>query len=113
MRSAANTTISILRGTEVNGYGDTVDSDTPIYTHVVAAILETSRRTYLPAEGAHRVIRSYAGRVGAEVDLRKDDRVRDERTNIVYLVTDLQDPAGFGLAGGMLLDLKFTLSRTT
>lgn len=109
MRGSANTKITILRGTETDSYGDTVDSDVAVYTGVVASILSSSRRTYLPAEGAVRVIHSYAGRCGAEVDLRKDDRVRDERTGVVYLVTDLVDGS---VIAGMQPDKSFTLSRT-
>lgn len=108
MRAAANTTISILRGTEQDGYGDEVDSDTPLYTGVAASILGSSRRVYLPAEGATRVIHSYSGRCGAEVDLRKDDRVRDERSGTIYLVTELADQTSLV----MQPDRVFTLSRT-
>lgn len=108
MRGAANTTISILRGTEQDGYGDEVDSQTPVYTGVVASILGSSRRVYLPAESATRVIHTYTGRCGAEVDLRKDDRVRDERNGRVYLVTELADSPSLV----MQPDLVFNLSRT-
>lgn len=91
MKAAANCTVSILRGTETNEFDDLVDSDAAVRAGIPASILEQNRRVYLPAEAAYRIIRSYAGRIGAEVDIRKDDRLRDERTGAVYLVTDLAD----------------------
>lgn len=91
MKAAANCKVTILRGTEANQYNDLVDSDVAVRTGIPASILEQGRRVYLPAEAAFRIIRSYAGRVGAEVDIQKDDRLRDERTGVVYLVTDLAD----------------------
>lgn len=109
MRGSANTKITILRGTEQDGYGDEVDSDAPIYTGVVASIISSTKRVYLPAEGATRVVHSYSGRCGAEVDLRKDDRVKDELTGVVYLVTELTDST---VLAGMKPDHTFTLSRT-
>lgn len=109
MKGTANCTISILRATETDGWGDTVDSEVPIYSGVRCSLVEQTRRTYLPAEQATRVIRSYAGRVGAGTDLRKDDRIRDERTGVVYLVLELGDP----LSAVMMPDITFTASRTT
>ena len=111
MRAVATTTISILRGTVTNGYGDTVDDNTsqPVATGVPASILEQNRRVFLPAEQAFRIVRTYAGRVCPEIDIRKDDRVKDEQTSIVYLVTDLSDPH----ASPLHPDYQLQLSRTT
>jgi len=111
VRAVATTTVSILRGTATDGYGDAVDDNTgtPAATGVPASILEQNRRVFLPAEQAFRIVRTYAGRVGPEVDIRKDDRLLDEQTNIVYLVTDLSDPH----ASVMHPDYQLQLSRTT
>lgn len=109
VRAAATCRVSILRGTETNGYGDTVDSETAVRSGVPCSLIEQTRRVYLPDEGATRIIRSYAGRVGPETDLRKDDRIRNERNGRTYLVTDLGDPESAALDP----DITFTASRTT
>lgn len=109
MRAAANCTVSILRGTTTDTYGDEVDTLTAVQTGVVAWIFEQNRRVYLPAEAAYRIVRTYAGRVGAEVDIRKDDRVKNEQTNAVYLVTDIADSG----SAAHRPDIVLQLSRTT
>jgi len=111
VRAVATTTVSILRGTTTDGYGDTVDDNTgqPVATGVPASILEQNRRVFLPAEQAVRIVRTYAARVGPEIDVRKDDRLLDEQTNTIYLVTDLSDPH----ASVMHPDIALQLSRTT
>lgn len=98
-----------MRGTTTNVYDDLVDADTAVATRVPCSLIEQTRRVFLPAEGAIRIVRSYAGRVGSETDLRKDDRIRDERTSVEYLVTDLGDPESAALDP----DISFTASRTT
>jgi hypothetical protein len=110
VKAAANTTITILRGTELDAFGDEVDSQVAAHTGVLAAIAEVGRRVFLPAENAYRVVRAYQCRVGFEADLRKDDRVRDEQSGTVYLVTELSDPLPLN---GALGDRVATLSRTT
>lgn len=109
MRAVANCTVSILRGTETNAEDDEVDLEVPIYAGVRASIVQQSRRVYLPAEGASRIVRSYAGRVGAEVDVQKSDRLRRESDGVVFLVVDIGDP----LSPVMTPDIQLSLSRTT
>lgn len=109
MIATATTTVSILRGDEVNGYGDVVDSDTAIHTKIPASIHEQNRRVYLPAEQAYRIIRSYTGRLPSNSDVQKNDRLRDERTGAIYLVTDIADPVSPAFAP----DRHVELSRTT
>lgn len=109
MRARATTTVSILRGTETNAYNDTVDTTAAIHTGVIAAIMERDRRVYLPAEQAVRVIRTYSARFPPNVDLQKLDRVKDERTGVIYLVTEIRQPA----SPALMLDVAADLSRTT
>lgn len=109
MIATATTTVSILRGDETNEYGDVVDSDTAIRTRVPASIHEQNRRVFLPAEQAYRIVRFSTARLPSNVDIRKNDRLRDERTGAVYLVTDLADAVSPAFAP----DRHVELSRTT
>lgn len=109
MIAAATTVVSILRGDETNEYGDVVDSDTAVYAGIPASIVEQNRRVYLPAEQAYRIVRSYEGRLPSNTDVQKNDRIRDERTNVIYLVVNLADPVALAFTP----DRHVELSRTT
>ena len=108
MRGKATTTVSILRGSEVNEFEDEVDANITVQTGIVAAIAERTRRVFLPAEGAFRVVRAYVGQVGREVDIRKLDRLRDERSGAVYLVLEISEPVN----PANQPDYELELSRT-
>lgn len=109
MRRRATERVTVLRGSETNEFGDVVDSDAAVHTGVLVAITETSRRTYNAAEGATRVVRSYSGYATSNADIQKGDRLRSEKTQRVYLVTDLSDRVSSALDP----DLQFELSRTS
>lgn len=110
MRARATTTVTILRGDTTNSYGDTVsDNTTPIASGVIAAIQEQNRRVYLPAEGATRIIRTYTGKLPPTTNVQKLDRLRDERTNVVYLINELHQADNPAIS----LDISVELSRTT
>ncbi len=111
MRTRATETVTVLRGTETNEFGDEVDSETAVHTGVLIAITESTKRTYLPAEGATRVIRSYRGLTSANADIQKGDRLRSEFTNRTYLVTELSDPEAPCVVYAP--DLTMDLSRTS
>lgn len=89
----ATTTITLLGGIGVDGYGDPVDTDEVKLEGVSASILEqamTSRSR--PVDGRTDQVRSYTLRVGPTVDLLKYQRVRDERTGDVYTLDTVTRP---------------------
>ena len=110
MNARANTRVSILRGSSTNVQGDEVDGTAAVHTGIPASLIEQTRRTYLPAEGAHRVIRSVSCRLTHGTDVLKGDRIRDEMTNVVYIVEELNDNPG---SPAHLPDIVIVLSRTT
>lgn len=89
MRSVANCTVSVLRGSETDDYGDTADTGNVVADRVPASILETVRRTTRRADDRAQTVLYFTGRVDPRVDVRQNDRLRDERTGAVYLVTSL------------------------
>lgn len=87
MSFLATTLISVLRGTATDRYGDEVDTDTVIASRIPASILEKPATGARPASGRKDTPRSYFLRVWRNVDIRQNDRVRDERTGWTYAVT--------------------------
>jgi hypothetical protein len=99
MSFLATTTVTILRGTETDRFGDDVDTDTIVGERIPASILEQPVRGARPASGRADTPRTYALRMWRNFDLRQDDRVRDERTGVLYYVTTdapATNPVGLG-----------------
>lgn len=99
MSFLSTTTITILRGTAVDRYGDEQDVDTVVASQVPASILERPVQGTRPASGRKDTARGYALRVWRSVDVRQDDRIRDEKTGLTYVVTTeapSTNPVGLG-----------------
>src|SRR5690242_6493591 len=86
MQAVATTTLSILRGTTTDAYGDERDTNTPIATGVPASLTEQSRRVTTRDDPTPRIVRYAVARVPARTDINDQDRVRDERTGAIYIV---------------------------
>jgi hypothetical protein len=89
----ATTTVTLLGGVGVDRFADPIDTDEIKMEGVPASILEggmTSRSR--PADGRTDQVRSYTLRVYPNVDLKKYNRVRDERTGDVYTLDTITKP---------------------
>lgn len=107
MKGQANTTISVLRGTAADDYSDDMDLDQTVGSRIVAAISETRRAIKRSDSTTPERVMSFTGRVGAETDVRRGDRVRDERTATIYIVDDVVTQPGFqGHTPDKRLDLR-------
>jgi hypothetical protein len=108
----ANTRVTILRGTTTNAHGDTVDGTSAAsaaLTSLPASLIEVNRRTYLPAEGATRVVRTHVCRLTSGTDVRKDDRIQDA-AGAIYQIVDLNASPG---SPAHRPDIVIQLSKTT
>lgn len=92
MSFVATTTITVFRGEGVDAYGDEIDLDVSVYTEIPASILEQRTRPSRPVEGRTDNVRGYTCRVRPPVVLRKDDRIKDERTLSIYTVDEIVTP---------------------
>lgn len=108
MNGRANTTVSILRATAVDDYGDDADLDKTVASRVPASILESGGRAVkrtdsTTPERVHRL----TGRMTRGTDVQRNDRVRDERTSTIYIVDDVvEQPGMFGRLPDLRLDLR-------
>jgi hypothetical protein len=107
VKARANTTVSILRATAADDYGDEQDLDKTVASRVPASILEIRRTTSRTDSTTPQRVRSLVGRLGAGTDVQLGDRVRDERTATIYIVDDVTEQRGlFGRRPDMRLDLR-------
>lgn len=94
----STTTVTLLGGTDTDRFGDDVDIDMIKAERVPASILEqTMVSRSRPVDGRTDQVRSYTLRVHPNVDLRKYNRCRDEKTGWTYAfdtVTKPVNPAG-------------------
>ena len=87
-----STTVSVLRGTSIDPYGDEVDIDAAVATALPAAITEGKQRTWNPAEQRGGVIEQYTIRFRPGVDVAEQDRLRDDNTGVIYQVREVNRP---------------------
>ncbi len=106
MYALATCTASILRGTTTDEYGDTVDSDTVVYTGIPMSIQETESSVFDPATQTRRVVRRPQGACQSDVDLRIGDRIRDDTNGITYIVNNVTQPGGVGWTSDLAIELK-------
>lgn len=106
MSFTATTTVTILRGVDIDRYGDEVDASTVVAEGVPASILDRPVTGARPSSGRKDTPRTYAMRVWKSVDLRQDDRVRDEKTGLIYAVTTLAPSTNIAGLGSTRADLQ-------
>lgn len=109
MYAIATCTISILRGTTRDlVYGDSFATGQVVATGVPASIIEHAQKILTPGTSAPRIVRTIDGIVGAQTDITDADRIRDERTGQVYVVTAVITSAMPGMASDTQLVLRST-----
>lgn len=104
----ANTTLTIMRGTAANAYGDLSDVGAPISTGVPAAVTEASKVVFDPATQTPRTIRTLKCVVAGWTDILDSDTIKDEATGNFYMVQDIQtQPTGpTGIIPDKILTLR-------
>lgn len=91
-----STTISVLRGEGFDEYGDSTDLDTVVARGLPAWIEETTRSTMDPGTGQRLVLNGYKVLLRPRVfAFEETDRIRDERTDLVYQVETVGITSGF------------------
>lgn len=109
MYAVATCSISILRGTAVDPvYGDTYATSQVVATGVPASIIERSQKIFTPGDATPRIVRAIDGIVGSQTDITNADRVRDEATGQVYIVTAVINSALPGMSSDTQLELRRT-----
>ncbi len=106
MYTVPTTTISILRGTSTDVYGDVTDTATVAASGIPASILEQRKTVFTPADNRVQQIGMFTGRVSQLVDVRIGDRIQDERTGTIYVLDNISTVASPALGNDRRLDLR-------
>ena len=119
MYAIANTTVTILRGTILDSFGDVVDDPTPIVQHLIAFIsyptmsplrpIVLGSQVYEPAMPQPSTTRLSLCTLPSTTDIRTSEQVLDETTNLLYEVYEVTT---LGVAGAVP-DIVITLKRVT
>ncbi len=108
MIAQATTTIAVLRGTSTDVYGDETDTATAVRTGIPASLIEQTRRVTTRDDPTPRIVRYAVGRVTAGTDVTDQDRIKDERTNAIYIVDAVSSMNSAAVAADLRLDLRRT-----
>lgn len=108
MLALATTTISVLRGTTTDAYGDEQDTATVVHSGIPAALTEQTRRVTTRDDPTPRIVRYAVGRVTAGTDITDQDRIRDDKTGAVYIVDAVSSMNSPAVAADLRLDLRRT-----
>lgn len=111
---AANTTITLLRGTTFDSYGDVEDAAEPMVSGVPAILVETGRTVSDPATQTPRTVRSATCKIPSWLGALNTDQIQDETTGAVYAIEDItQPPSLISSPAGGAVDIVLTLRRVT
>ena len=105
MLGLANSYVAILRGTTVDDYGDLVDADTPAYTGIPAAIVESAKTVMDPAAQVPRTVRAITCVLPGWADVLNSDRLQDPAGRI-YEIESVEAQPSLGYPPDTILTLR-------
>ncbi len=102
-----NTTVTFLEtATTTDARGDTVESDTAVSTGVPAFWAQKDQRTWDPVTQRRTVIRGFRVRLRPGTAVTEHQRLRNERTEEIGYVRDIDRQAVTGTAGDVIVRLE-------
>jgi len=107
MYARATTTITILRGTDTDEWGDTVDNDTVVASGVRASIAEQKIYAQGEVTTQPRNLRYARLRVTKGTDIQVNDRIKDERLNQTWTITNISPYQNPVVGQDLRVDLMF------
>jgi hypothetical protein len=102
-----NCTITLLRGSTVNQYGDEIDANDPLMTGIPATLIETGKSVQDPSTPTPRTIRQVYCSVPYWTGVLSTDRIMDERNSEVFMILSVTTPpTTIGAPVDLVLQLK-------
>lgn len=106
MKGRANTTVSVLRGTTTDAFGDPADTATVVASGITASIVEQGKTVTTKVDGMVRQVRRIVGRLPAGTDIQSGDRIKDEKTSRIYVFDASADITNAVRRNDLRLDLR-------
>lgn len=106
MYALPTTTVTILRGSTTDDFGDTVAADTVAASGVPFSLLEQRRTVFTAVDNRVQQVLYYTGRAPGDTDIRLQDRVRDETTGSTYYVDSVTRVGSPVTVNDLRLDLR-------
>lgn len=106
MYAHPTTTVSVLRGSTTDDFGDAVAADTVAASGIPASILEQRRTVFVREENRVQQVLYATGRVPGDTDVRPDDRLRDEVSGDTYRVDSVSRVGSPVQMNDLRLDLR-------
>jgi hypothetical protein len=107
MYSRATTTISIFRGESTDEWGDPVDNDTIVASGVIASILEKKTWSSPEVSTQPHNYRYARLRIRKTIEVQTNDRIKDERNNETWLITNISSLQNPVVGQDKRIDLMF------
>lgn len=107
MMELANTTLSVMRGTTTNGYGDVTNVGLPLYQGIPAAVVESGKTVFDNATQRPSTIRTTKCVVPDWADILTTDTLQDETTGSYYMVEDVMTQPSLGPPPDKILTLRW------
>lgn len=99
---------SVIRGESTqNEYGDEVEGTTVVQTNILGSVIERSRTVFDPQSGRVATLRQLTGRFNHGTDIRDGDRIEDEKSGKVFLVSSVIEGTSLVGKADLILDLTF------
>ena len=92
-----NARITITRGTFLSADDDEADSRMPVAIDIAASLVEKTTTVASPETGRSVDVEYVEGFVKSNIDVKKGDRVQDQRTGLVYTVDGRTQSAILGV----------------
>lgn len=108
MYAFPTTTVSVLRGSTTDDFGDTVAADTVAASGVPFSLLEQRRGVYTAVDNRVQQVRYFTGRAPADADILVTDRIMDEATGQVYFVDTVTQVGSPVTLNDLRLDLRIS-----
>lgn len=106
MNARPTTTVSILRGSSTDEYGDPTDALTAVATGLPASLLERTQRITKYGERTPQIITYYTCRLPGDTVLQPEDRIKDETTGYIYVMDNYSQVANPLLVNDVRVDLR-------
>lgn len=108
MYALPTTTVSILRGSTTNAFGDVIDGSTVAASGVPCSLVEQTRTSKTADSPTPRVVHFTVGRIAADTDILDTDRLLDESTGQKYIIESVSRLGNPVIQADLRLDLKRT-----